>query len=323
MSNQSLTPYQNLTPDLMLDAIESLGYCCDGRFLALNSYENRVYQIGIENQPYIIAKFYRPNRLTKEAILEEHEFALDLAQEEIPVVAPIVDKQGNSLHLYEGFYFAVFPCRGGRVIELDNLDHLEWMGRFVGRLHAFGQLKSFQHRRELTVTTYGDEPYQYLLDNNIMPLTLQKNLSLILEKLLENITLRFNAVGDIKKIRLHGDLHAGNILWHDDMPHIVDLDDCLMGPAIQDLWMFLSGDKAQQNLQLDILLEGYNEFFHFNHQELQLIESLRSLRMIHYNAWLAKRYDDPAFPRAFPWFNTERYWQQQLEDFQEQLSLFE
>jgi len=317
------TPYARLDPNLILNAIESIGYLCDGRYFALNSYENRVYQVGIEDKPPLIAKFYRPNRWSYDAILEEHQFALDLAAEEIPVVAPIVDSKGKTLHCYEDFLFAVFPRKGGRIIELDNLNHLQWMGRFIGRMHAYGKSRTFKHRLELNIDSYGHKPYEYLIQNNFIPIELQKNFCLILESLLEKIALRFQSVGSIHKIRLHGDCHASNILWYEDMPQIVDLDDCLMGPAIQDLWMFLSGDAKLQQLQIDTILTGYTDFNDFDYNELPLIEALRSLRMIHYNGWLAKRWKDPAFPLNFPWFNSIAYWQQQLENFQDQLILLE
>ena len=315
-------PYSSLDPSLMMNAIESVGYRCDGRFLTLNSYENRVFHIGIEDEPPIIAKFYRPHRWSYDAIIEEHQFALDLAAEEIPVVAPIRDDNGDTLHRYADFLFALYPCRGGRTIELDRLDHLAWMGRFIGRIHAFGKLRDFQHRIALNIDSYGHQPYRFLMEHDFIPQIIQKSFCPIIESLLEKIALRYQAVGHVSTIRLHGDCHAGNILWDLDAPHIVDFDDCLMGPAIQDLWMLLSSEQEQQEIQINAILEGYTEFNDFNRDELYLIEALRSLRMIHYNAWLAKRWNDSAFPRSFPWFNTENYWQQQLRHFQEQLSLF-
>jgi Ser/Thr protein kinase RdoA (MazF antagonist) len=323
LTDNKNTPYANLDPNLILDAIESVGYQCSGGLSALNSYENRVYQIGIEDSDPLIAKFYRPHRWTDKAILEEHQFALELAALEIPVVAPLIATNGKTLHEFKDFRFALFPRKGGRTLELDNLDQLEWMGRFLGRLHAVGACKSFQHRGELNLESYGTKPYEYLLKNNFVPEEIKNNFCLVSEQLLKIIGQRFDEVGDIAQIRLHGDCHAGNVLWNDRGPQIVDLDDCLKGPAVQDIWMLLSGDKEQVEIQLNYILRGYQEFYDFNYRELRLVESLRTLRMIRYSAWLAERWEDPAFPLSFPWFNTPRYWQQQLQDMREQLMLLQ
>lgn len=321
--NNDNTPYNNLDPCLILDAIESIGFHCSGSLLALNSYENRVYQIGLEDAVPVIAKFYRPHRWSNEAIKEEHQFALELLEHEIPVVAPIITHD-ETLHEYQGFRFALFPKYGGRTIELENLNHLEWMGRFIGRLHAIGAYKPFQYRRRLDVQSYGYEPYRFLVEHHFIPNELKANFSVIMEALLEKIAQRFQQLSDMTYIRLHGDCHAGNVLWSDAGPHIVDLDDCLMGPAIQDIWMLLSGNHEHEiTVQLNTILKGYQEFHDFDFRELKLIEALRSLRMIHYSGWLAKRWEDPAFPLNFPWFNTSRYWQEQLQQFNEQLFLLE
>lgn len=316
------TPYNNLNPDVILNALEAIGFLCTGSLLALNSYENRVYQIGIEDANPVIAKFYRPNRWSDDAILEEHAFAAELKTNDIPVVAPLV-VNNKTLHHFEEFRFAVFPRQGGRPLELDNLDQLEWMGRFIGRVHAVGAVKPFQHRITLNVQNYGYDSYQFLLEHQFIPDYLKHNLCLVIDDLLQKTTDIFQLTGEVKHIRLHGDCHAGNVLWNDRGPQIVDLDDCLMGPSIQDIWMLLSGDRAQVNLQLDLILEGYQEFADFNYRELHLIEALRALRMLHHAAWLARRWNDPAFPLNFPWFNTPRYWEQQMQHFSEQVNLLE
>lgn len=295
--------------------------------MALNSYENRVYQVGIENDintnNIVIAKFYRPGRWSDEAILEEHQFSMELAEQEIPVIAPIADKNGITLHHDADFRFALFPRKGGRPLELDNLDHLEWMGRFIGRLHAVSACDKFQHRITLNVQQYAVSPYQFLLENNFIPSDVKHNFCLVMEGLIPRIEQCIHQAGMVEMIRLHGDCHAGNVLWSDTGPHIVDLDDCLMGPAIQDIWMLLSGNKEQVKIQVDRVLAGYYEFHDFNPRELHMIEALRTLRMIHYMGWLAKRWEDPAFPLNFPWFNTPKYWQDQLQHLQEQSMLLD
>lgn len=319
--NDQSTPYAHLDPMLILDAIESVGFHCTGGLISLNSYENRVYQISIEDEKPIVAKFYRPHRWTNAAILEEHQFAAELSQHEMPVIAPIVSN-GETLHEYQGFRFALFPRQGGRALEVDNLDHLEWMGRFIGRLHAIGACRPFQSRIHLDVDTYGIQPYQFLLENGFIPLELRHNYCSTVESLLEEIARSLLYYGPINDIRLHGDCHAGNVLWNTTGPYVVDLDDCLMGPAIQDIWMLLSGGSAEDiKIQLNCILKGYRKFHDFNDREIHLIEALRTLRMIYYSGWLAKRWVDPAFPLHFPWFNTPRYWQEQLQHLREQVCL--
>ncbi len=320
--NQNI-PYAGLDPSLILDAIESVGFHCSGSLLALNSYENRVYQVGIEDATPVIAKFYRPHRWTDDAILEEHQFAAELVAHEIPVIAPLSSADGKTLHHYQGFRFTLFPRQGGRALELDNLEHLEWMGRFIGRLHAVSACRPFQHRIRLDVQTYGHKPYQFLLENNFIPDYLKQNFCRTVEIALEKITQNFQRIESINYIRLHGDCHAGNVLWNETGPRIVDLDDCLMGPASQDIWMLLSGNEIQMRLELDRILHGYCEFHDFDYRELRLFESLRTLRMLHYSGWLAKRWEDPAFPLNFPWFNTPSYWQQQLQDLNDQIILLD
>lgn len=316
------TPYANLDPSLILEAIESIGFRCSGSLLALNSYENRVYQIGIEDDAPVIAKFYRPHRWTDAAILEEHQFSLDLMDHEIPIVAPLITNH-KTLHHFQDHRFAIFPRKGGRALELENLEQLEWMGRFIGRLHAVGACKNFSHRSRLDVNNYGYKPYQFLLSHHFIPSYLKENFCRTVEEVLEKVENRFQQIGQIKYIRLHGDCHVGNVLWNDIGPHIVDLDDSLMGPAIQDLWMLLSGHEEQRSHQLEIILRGYQEFHDFNYAEIHLIEALRTLRMINYSGWLAARWEDPAFPRSFPWFNTPHYWQEQLYHLNDQIALLD
>jgi Ser/Thr protein kinase RdoA (MazF antagonist) len=319
LNNQN-TPYNQLDPSLILDAIESVGFPCTGSLLALNSYENRVYQVGIDEAEPLIAKFYRPNRWTNAAIIEEHQFSLELVSHDIPVIAPLAIASGATMHEYQGFRFALFPRRGGRTLELENVEQLEWMGRFIGRLHAVGATRPFQQRLRLDVQSYGFQPYQFLIENNFIPAELKAGYCHTVDAILKKITDLFAQSGPIQVIRLHGDCHPGNVLWNNGGPQIVDLDDCLMGPAIQDLWMLLSGGSEQETrAQLNIILQGYLEFNDFNYREIALIDALRTLRMIHYSAWLAKRWEDPAFPLNFPWFNTPRYWQEQLQNLKEQL----
>lgn len=321
-SNSNLL-YQDLTPDRLLNAIESVGYPCDGRVLALNSYENRVYQIGIEGGVPLIAKFYRPNRWSNDAILEEHAFTLELAEREIPVVAPLQDDAGRTLHEFEGFRFALFPRRAGRTPELDDPDTLEWMGRFIARIHAVGALKPFMHRPLVNIENFGTEPYAFILEQGFIPPDLQQTYRSVMEDALLRVRNCFAQAPDVSHIRLHGDCHPGNILWTQAGPHFVDFDDCRSGPAIQDIWMLLSGERAAMNAQIMYIMEGYQEFYDFNLMELHLVEALRTLRIIHYAGWLARRWEDPAFKMSFPWFNTQRYWQDHILALREQMALLD
>lgn len=316
-------PYQDLTPDRILNAVESLGLFCDGRLLALNSYENRVYQVGIEEDAPVIAKFYRPLRWTDQAILEEHRFTLELAERELPVVAPLVDKAGRTLHDFEGFRFTISPRQPGRAPELDDPDTLEWMGRFIGRIHAVGAIEPFAHRPTISIETFGVEPYRYIIANGFIPPDLEAAYISTVEDALQRVRAAFSRAEPVSLIRLHGDCHPGNVLWSDTGPHFVDFDDCRMGPAMQDIWMLLSGDRAAMTRQLSDFMEGYKEFHDFNPRELLLVEALRTLRLIHYSGWLAQRWSDPAFPASFPWFNTQRYWQDQILALREQAALMD
>lgn len=321
--NTPSPPYQDLTPDRILNAVESLGLRCDGRLLALNSYENRVYQVGIEDSAPVIAKFYRPLRWTDEAILEEHRFTLELAEREIPVVAPLTDKTGRTLHEFEGFRFTISPRQPGRAPELDDPDTLEWMGRFIGRIHAVGAIEPFAHRPTITIETFGVEPYRYIIANGLIPPDLEAAYISTVEDALQRVRAAFARAEPVSLIRLHGDCHPGNVLWSDTGPHFVDFDDCRMGPAVQDIWMLLSGDRVEMTRQLSDFMEGYKEFHDFNPRELLLVEALRTLRLIHYAGWLAQRWSDPAFPANFPWFNTQRYWQDQILALREQAALMD
>lgn len=314
--------YYALTPDTVLDAVESLGLLCNGQLLALNSYENRVYRIGIEDQDTVVAKFYRPKRWSDDAIIEEHRFTKELAEAEIPVVPPkTFSDPDQTLFEHNGFRFAVYPNCGGRWPELDNPDNLMWIGRFVGRIHAMGKAKPFQHRPTIDIDSYGWQSLLYLKQHPVVPDDIRESYFTIAEQVLKQAETKFMMVENVSYFRIHADCHPGNILWTDDGPHFVDFDDARMGPAIQDLWMLLSGDRRQMTEQLADVLEGYTEFCDFNPVELHLLEALRSLRLIHYSAWLAKRWDDPSFPAAFPWFSSQRYWEEQVLILKEQLSL--
>jgi Ser/Thr protein kinase RdoA (MazF antagonist) len=317
MSSQSAaTPYASLLPDRVIECVEQAGFRCNGSIHPLNSYENRVYQIGLDDG-FVIAKFYRPHRWSDAAILEEHSFSLELAAAEIPVVAPIV-VDGSSLLQHGGFRFAIFPRRGGRWPELGTRDDRLWMGRFIGRIHAVGAVRPFEHRERLSIERFGDESVEELLSNDWLPEHLVAGYEAIVEELLDEIERIFADVGATREIRIHGDCHPGNVLWTDDGPHFVDLDDCMTGPAVQDLWLFLSGSHDEMSSQLQDLLEGYSQFSDFDYRELRLVEALRSLRIIHYTAWIARRWEDPAFPRAFPWFTENKYWEEHVLTLREQ-----
>jgi len=315
-------PYQSLTPECILDAIETAGRRCDGRLSALNSFENRVYQVWMEDGVSIVAKFYRPRRWAREAILEEHGYALELAAREIPVVAPLVDG-GHSLHEHMGFMFALYPRQGGRTPELEDEDTLRWLGRFIARIHAVGALHRFEHRPALDIASFGVEPSRFLLDNGFIPDDLYDAYESTVADVLRRVTDRWQLAGGMRSIRLHGDCHPGNILWTDGGPHFVDLDDARMGPAVQDLWMWLSGEGDARQRQLNAIIDGYREFHDFQPTELALIEPLRTLRIIHYAGWLARRWDDPAFPQSFPFFNTQRYWQDHILALREQAAVLD
>jgi Ser/Thr protein kinase RdoA (MazF antagonist) len=312
-------PYSELSPEVVLDALEAVGHRCDGRVLALNSYENRVYQIGIEESEPVVAKFYRPQRWSDAAIREEHAFSSELAAQEIPVVAPL-SHAGESLHTHRGFRYAVFPRRGGRWPELGTATEREWVGRFLGRIHGVGRAARFQHRPHLSAQDLGRNARDFVLDGDWMPDYLATKYADLTDTLLDEVEAQTDGWGGARLGRILGDCHRGNILWTDLGPHFVDLDDCLTGPAIQDIWMLLSGSQQEMRSELTDLLKGYEQFLPFDRRELALIEPLRALRMIHYSAWLARRWDDPAFPRAFPWFAEPRYWEEHYRALEDQLA---
>ncbi|RYF24225.1 MAG: serine/threonine protein kinase [Comamonadaceae bacterium] len=324
-------PYETLTPDLVLDALASVGLYGDGRLMALGSYENRVYQVTLEDGTRVVAKFYRPGRWSDAQIAEEHAFALELAEAEVPMVAPLVI-DGRTLHQHAGFAFSVSPWRGGRRPELEDFEVLEWIGRFLARIHTVGAARPFTLRPTLDVQTFGREPFDFLLAHDIIPLDQQSAWRSACEKALELIAASArpsSAAGTFglnhaTALRLHGDCHPGNVLWTPvdadaGGPHFVDLDDARTGPAVQDLWMLLSGDRRQRTQQLSALLDGYEQFRTFDRRELALIEPLRTLRLIHYSAWLARRFSDPIFPINFPWFGSSDYWRGQVDMLHEQI----
>jgi len=314
--------FADLQPEDIVATLDDLGFDCDGRFLALNSYENRVYQIGIEDERPVVAKFYRPARWSDDSIREEHEFALDLAAQEIPVVPPL-EIDGDTLKHSGHHRLAVYPCHGGRAPDLDNYELLAQLGRLVARIHLEGEVSAFKHRPRIDIESYGVESIDFLLDNDFMPEDNRAAYESIAELVLDGVEACFERAGNTQELRLHGDFHPGNVLVQHDRLHIVDLDDCRHGPAVQDLWMFLSGDSVEQTPQLESLLEGYQSFRRFDPRELHLIEALRSLRIMHYAAWLARRWEDPAFKIAFPWFDSARYWDDHVLALREQVALMQ
>ena len=325
-ARHSAHPFDHLTPQAALDALDATGLRGDGRLLQLNSYENRVFQVMLEDGAAVVAKFYRPGRWSDAQILEEHAFAAELAAAEVPVVAPLVLGDGQTLAhaLIAGqlFRLAAYPRRSGHGPELDQPDTLRWLGRFIARLHAVGDQRAFVHRRTLDAQTFGHAPLARLLDGDLIPPAQLDGWRSTCQQALALVDAAFAAV-PAQLLRLHGDCHPGNILWRDEEdaggPHIVDLDDAVMGPAIQDLWMLLSGNTDAMRGQMAAVLQGYRQFRRFDARELALIEPLRTLRMIHHSAWLAERWSDPAFPIGFPWFGSGGYWGQQIMQLQEQI----
>ena len=313
----STHPFATLSPDRLLDLVEVLGLQPDGRLLALNSYENRVYQVGIEDSDPLILKVYRPLRWSIAALEEEHAFALELAGRDIPVVPPLIIN-GNTLHKHAGFHYALYPRRGGHAPELDDPDTREWLGRMLGRIHALGAVEPFAHRPALDPQRMGRESRDHILAQGLMPAHLLPAYQSLTDDLLIDIDAAFARAQGYAVIRLHGDCHPGNILWTDQGPHFVDLDDCINGPALQDLWMLLSGERAERAMQLSDVLAGYEDFHSFDLRELHLLEALRTLRLMSHAAWLARRWDDPAFPPAFPWFASGRFWEDHILALREQ-----
>jgi Ser/Thr protein kinase RdoA (MazF antagonist) len=321
------TPFGDLTPDTVLNALDSAGLVTSGSLLALNSYENRVFQAGIEatdgSSGFIVAKFYRPGRWSDAQILEEHAFVAELAGAEVPAVAPLL-LHGRTLNDFAGYRFTAFSRRGGRAPLLDDPQVLEWIGRFLGRLHAIGRRAPFLERPALDLASYGIEPRTYLLEHGWLPADLREVYAGVSQQALDGVAHAYERAGEVAQIRLHGDVHEGNVLWYDGLtdrgPHFVDFDDARMGPAVQDLWMMLGADHAEQTQRLADLLAGYEDFCDFDRRELHLVEALRTLRLIHYSAWIARRWHDPAFPAAFPWFDTPRYWQDRILELREQIA---
>jgi Ser/Thr protein kinase RdoA (MazF antagonist) len=321
-ADDSLTPFHKLAPEVILDAVESTGLRCSGHISALNSYENRVYQIGIEDELPVIAKFYRPNRWTDDAIMEEHELTATLAEYEIPVIAPLV-REGLTLFHSGPFRFALYPRVGGRAPELDDPEHLVQLGRCIARIHNVGAIAPFKHRPRIDIDSFVIQPREFLIQHGFIPTDLTASYDALMEAVIRSLEGHMRIYNDVVQLRLHGDSHVGNILWYDNTPSLVDFDDARMGPAVQDLWMLLSGDREYMCARLHDLLDGYCEFREFDARELYLIESLRTMRMVHHAGWLAQRWDDPAFPGAFPWFNTQRYWEEHILYLKEQLSMME
>ena len=334
-SSPDLHAYQALTPDVVMDALASVGLYGDGRLQALSSYENRVYQLRLEDGALVVTKFYRPERWTEAQILEEHTFSAELMTAEIPVIGPLI-LNGGTLHYFGGFAFSVSPNRGGRAPELDDPDVLEWIGRFLARIHTVGAARPFVSRPALDLQSFGIDSRDWLLAHDKVPLDVQTKWAKVSQEALDLVAtfpaLTMSAGGNgssepIRRLRLHGDCHPGNILWtpldspasKGPGPHFVDLDDARSGPAVQDLWMLLSGDRSQRTRQLGALVDGYEQFREFDRRETALIEPLRTLRLIHYSAWLARRWDDPTFPINFPWFGSSDYWQGQVQMLEEQI----
>jgi len=314
--------FARLSPDLIMDAIESLGYQCDARILELNSYENRVFQIGLEQAEPIIAKFYRANRWTDDMIREEHDFTLQLVESDVSVVPPLqIDSQ--TLFVFDEFRFSLYQRRGGRAPAIDDLDCLTILGRHIALIHNVGASSDFNHRPALSIEEFGLSAREFLLSNNFIPMGLIPAYSTVSEQLLADIE-KVYAAATFDTLRLHGDCHMGNVLWREELPHFVDFDDARTGPAIQDLWMMLSGSQSAQEQQLDHILKGYREFRDFNPIELRLIEGLRALRLMHHAAWIARRWQEPAFKRAFPFFDNEKFWATHILELREQCAaLFE
>ncbi len=330
------TPYAGLTPEVVLDALDAVGLRGDGRLIQLNSYENRVFQVFLEDGRVVVSKFYRPARWSDAQILEEHAFAAELAEHEVPLAAPWpLEVDARSLHAERanligatlahfaspdgGYRFAVTERKAGRAPEVENSDVLEWIGRFIGRIHAVGATGRFEHRLALGPTSLGHEPRDWLLARDIVPPDALPTWRSMVDAALERVDAAFAQAAPLRMLRLHGDCHLGNILWTAAGPHFVDLDDALTGPAVQDLWMLLSGSRTERQRQLGAVLDGYEQFMDFDRRELALIEPLRTLRIVHHSAWIARRWKDPAFPIAFPWFESPAYWAEQATRLRDQL----
>ncbi|TVS17289.1 MAG: serine/threonine protein kinase [Gammaproteobacteria bacterium] len=313
-------PFAELDPDRVIRAVEATGCRSDARVLALNSYENRVYQVGIEDDAPVVVKFYRPNRWSDEQILEEHVFTQELADLEIPAVPPLADEQGRTLHTDADLRYAIYPRHGGRAPDVEDLDALAVLGRYMARIHRVGALSRFTHRPDLSVAEFGHASREFLLASEFLPTELRPAYETLSADLLKRIEQDFPPLQSFHGLRLHGDCHMGNVLWRDEVPHFVDFDDARNGPAIQDLWMLLSGERPQRIAQLSDILEGYAQFAEFDSRELVLVEPLRTLRIMHHAAWIGRRWEDPAFPRAFPFFANQRFFSEHILTLREQLA---
>ena len=329
--------FHHLDPQQVLESLDAVGLCGDGRILQLNSYENRVFQVFLEDGQAVVAKFYRPGRWSDAQIVEEHAFALELAAAEVPVVPPLVlqmDGAPAGLVLHgnpptlacrdtpQGQHrYAVAARCAGREPELEDPAALRQLGRFIGRLHAVGRRQPFAHRHHLNAKVDGRRALKLLLDGGFVPDTQAAAWQDACQRALSAVEAAFEAAAPLATLRLHGDCHLGNVLWRDGAPHVVDLDDAMQGPAVQDLWMLVSGDHATMAQQLNHLLDGYEQFSEFDDRERRLIEPLRTLRMVRHSAWLAERWSDPTFPLNFPFFGTAAYWSQQAAQLREQVEL--
>jgi Ser/Thr protein kinase RdoA (MazF antagonist) len=316
------TPYAGLTPEVVLAAVESTGVRADGRLLALNSYENRVYRVGLEEGAPVVAKFYRHGRWSDAQIHEEHAFAAELAAADLPAVAPLLFN-GQSLHRHGGFRFALFECRAGHGAEIDLPGHRTLLGRTLARMHAVGRQRGFRHRESIAHWRGGARARDLILGRKLVPSPLDESYALVSAQLVQAIADCQQRAGNPAQLRIHGDCHGGNILWQPQGPLFVDFDDCLAGPAVQDLWMFCAGDPQQIQREWTELLDGYEQFSHFDYAETSLVEALRAMRMLNHAAWIASRWSDPAFPRAFPWFGEPRYWERHIDELREQLDALE
>ncbi|HRQ65711.1 MAG TPA: serine/threonine protein kinase [Xanthomonadaceae bacterium] len=306
-------PYAGLDPDTVLGALEASGFAVDGRLQALNSFENRVYLVGLDSGDACVAKFYRPGRLDDEAILEEHALAAELVEAELPVAAPIA-VAGRTLLVHAGFRLAVYPRLTGRAPELDGGEHLEWLGRLLARMHAIGALRPFRHRATFDAEAMVRTALRHALDSGLLPSALQARYQGAAESLADEVARRVEAVGATRLLRLHGDCHPGNLLWNDSGPQFVDLDDAVNGPAVQDLWLLLPTDAARPSAERDALLEGYSQFRDIDPAEFALVPALRAARLAHFAGWIAARWQDPAFPPAFPYAAEARWWEEHVQD---------
>ncbi|MET1256916.1 serine/threonine protein kinase [Aliikangiella maris] len=318
MNPEQLQDFYQLTPDHVLDALESVGLAPQAALLALNSYENRVYQFRDYDEQRFVVKFYRPNRWSDAQIIEEHQFTQELEANEIPVVAPLTINQ-QTLFSHANYRFAIYPNKGGRTPNLDDKETLVWLGRFIGRIHLMGEATDFKYRPTLTLQSFGHDAVNYLLAADFIPTHIQQAYQTTTQQILEYCEIKFSRYTPQRLLRLHGDCHPSNVLWTDNGPHFVDFDDSRMGPAVQDLWMLIN--DAQDASQWNAILEGYEDFREFDDREFKLIEPLRALRMLHYSAWLAQRWHDPSFQHNFGWFNTTKYWEEQVLYLKEQLYL--